>query len=503
MCATTLTAGTYVAVCGQTFDQSLYTLRLGVFPAGDDPIEQPSPSEAEEQATQDVSAAAAKAEEMYQTKLEASAAERATNELERQLLTHDKQMKMFALEKQLVVERANKQALVLREHVEREAHALAVEAAHQRAEAAAQFDLQQAKLEASQILADAVAASAQVQRQAREAMAQVIAQKKLSARPLWHHADTCKLCGTSFGFLFVRRHHCRKCGGSFCNACAGNFAPIPALGFQEPVRQCNTCLQPATQPHSWTMQEYLTSWLVDWSSNDGNDEFPAAPPATAPDGHKQPSATAPPAGSIPQPTGGAASGRLDPLKHSSPATPPVSEPVHQTNCVTLSEEQSTTSTPKPPAPCSLGKGAAQGKGPGKGGKGKGPPQRGGAQCQAMAEFHQKREAAREAAQQVARKKAQEAAANPQPRKNPRKPPRLDFEKELRARILLGTAGLKSAKDTQEKNPATTQATQAKGLSKSSGSNEMAELTAKILSRRGQPDSSDDDLDWEASGNSVL
>lgn len=54
----------------------------------------------------------------------------------------------------------------------------------------------------------------------------------------------------------------------------------------------------------------------------------------------------------------------------------------------------------------------------------GPPQRGGAQCQAMAEFHQKREAAREAAQQVARKKAQEAAANPQPRKNPRKPPRL-------------------------------------------------------------------------------
>ena len=50
----------------------------------------------------------------------------------------------------------------------------------------------------------------------------------------------CKACGTSFGFVFVRRHHCRMCGGSFCAACSANLGAIPHMGFLEPVSNSAT-----------------------------------------------------------------------------------------------------------------------------------------------------------------------------------------------------------------------------------------------------------------------
>jgi hypothetical protein len=31
-------------------------------------------------------------------------------------------------------------------------------------------------------------------------------------------ANECSLCGLRFG-LFVRKHHCRKCGEIYCNSC--------------------------------------------------------------------------------------------------------------------------------------------------------------------------------------------------------------------------------------------------------------------------------------------
>jgi hypothetical protein len=51
--------------------------------------------------------------------------------------------------------------------------------------------------------------------------------------------------------VFLRRHHCRGCGGVFCANCASNMKPIPELGLTNPVRVCALCFEtPQLQPSS-------------------------------------------------------------------------------------------------------------------------------------------------------------------------------------------------------------------------------------------------------------
>ncbi len=40
---------------------------------------------------------------------------------------------------------------------------------------------------------------------------------------------------------FLRRHHCRNCGGVYCDKCTSHKMPILALGFITPVRVCDSC----------------------------------------------------------------------------------------------------------------------------------------------------------------------------------------------------------------------------------------------------------------------
>ncbi|KAH3763997.1 rab GTPase-activating protein 1 [Pelomyxa schiedti] len=53
-----------------------------------------------------------------------------------------------------------------------------------------------------------------------------------------HMVSACSSCHTPFSFVF-RRHHCRRCGGIFCNSCSGHR--LPCRGFSSPVRVCNSC----------------------------------------------------------------------------------------------------------------------------------------------------------------------------------------------------------------------------------------------------------------------
>lgn len=54
------------------------------------------------------------------------------------------------------------------------------------------------------------------------------------------HSWTCSSCGDSFN-AFNRRHHCRCCGGIFCDACCSNRVPLPGWGITKAVRVCEDC----------------------------------------------------------------------------------------------------------------------------------------------------------------------------------------------------------------------------------------------------------------------
>uniref|UniRef100_A0A915IRP7 FYVE-type domain-containing protein n=1 Tax=Romanomermis culicivorax TaxID=13658 RepID=A0A915IRP7_ROMCU len=49
---------------------------------------------------------------------------------------------------------------------------------------------------------------------------------------------SCKACQQKFS-LSRRKHHCRNCGGIFCNACSENTMPLPSSA--KPVRVCDQC----------------------------------------------------------------------------------------------------------------------------------------------------------------------------------------------------------------------------------------------------------------------
>lgn len=65
--------------------------------------------------------------------------------------------------------------------------------------------------------------------------------KTLKARrPAWEKSTRCRKCKTSFT-LYVRRHHCRACGGSFCSTHVPHKLEMPYLGHFTPVLTCETC----------------------------------------------------------------------------------------------------------------------------------------------------------------------------------------------------------------------------------------------------------------------
>ncbi|CAB3988950.1 RUN and FYVE domain-containing 2-like [Paramuricea clavata] len=50
--------------------------------------------------------------------------------------------------------------------------------------------------------------------------------------------DHCQLCKQAFS-ISRRKHHCRNCGGIFCNPCSDNEMPLPSSA--KPVRVCDIC----------------------------------------------------------------------------------------------------------------------------------------------------------------------------------------------------------------------------------------------------------------------
>lgn len=68
---------------------------------------------------------------------------------------------------------------------------------------------------------------------------------KVNVKPKWMADDgskVCLLCSRPFT-LFLRRHHCRRCGKIYCKYCAPNknTRPIIEFGYKAPVRHCKKC----------------------------------------------------------------------------------------------------------------------------------------------------------------------------------------------------------------------------------------------------------------------
>mmetsp|Transcript_35250 Transcript_35250/g.58918 ORF Transcript_35250/g.58918 Transcript_35250/m.58918 type:complete len:956 (+) Transcript_35250:97-2964(+) len=51
---------------------------------------------------------------------------------------------------------------------------------------------------------------------------------------------SCMSCKNDFSFV-RRKHHCRNCGGIFCNSCSQKRFPLLKFGYEDPVRVCDNC----------------------------------------------------------------------------------------------------------------------------------------------------------------------------------------------------------------------------------------------------------------------
>jgi hypothetical protein len=65
-------------------------------------------------------------------------------------------------------------------------------------------------------------------------------------------SNICQCCHQPIksGFILSGKHHCRCCGNIICGDCSLKKIVLPNLGFNEPVRVCNTCYSQKQQAKS-------------------------------------------------------------------------------------------------------------------------------------------------------------------------------------------------------------------------------------------------------------
>jgi len=84
-------------------------------------------------------------------------------------------------------------------------------------------------------------------------------------KPIWQSDEMvkfCKLCRNKFNQL-RRKHHCRSCGGIFCNKCCLEKVPLPQFSL-DTERVCNRCLpivSCVTMSHSHNPEFHAASAL--------------------------------------------------------------------------------------------------------------------------------------------------------------------------------------------------------------------------------------------------
>lgn len=72
---------------------------------------------------------------------------------------------------------------------------------------------------------------------------------KTETPPEWTDSAACVRCNVAFS-LMLRKHHCRKCGRTFCQDCSGKTIALPELGLYDEVRVCETCYAQKFSDHA-------------------------------------------------------------------------------------------------------------------------------------------------------------------------------------------------------------------------------------------------------------
>eukprot|EP00750_Incisomonas_marina_P011838 INCI16424.3.p1 GENE.INCI16424.3~~INCI16424.3.p1 ORF type:complete len:1746 (-),score=319.22 INCI16424.3:2875-7368(-) len=100
-------------------------------------------------------------------------------------------------------------------------------------------------------------------------------------RPLVSVDDSvCGVCLRAFkGTTTIRRHHCRRCGQAVCDSCSPELRPLPEYGFDEPVRQCNSCVEDPSRFAGDGQSEFLK--LTDQVYPDGHEYLRDATPTAS------------------------------------------------------------------------------------------------------------------------------------------------------------------------------------------------------------------------------
>lgn len=79
---------------------------------------------------------------------------------------------------------------------------------------------------------------------------------RTEAPPEWTDSAICERCAVPFGVL-LRKHHCRRCGRTFCQDCSGKMVALPEMGLYEEVRVCEGCYATKFAEHTTSGERSL------------------------------------------------------------------------------------------------------------------------------------------------------------------------------------------------------------------------------------------------------